>query len=129
MLMMTSCATFKPAKRTVLPAFLDYRPYMSAGFFISPNPYMENCENLGELAIVVYPAQVEIDELNAAFYDGVIYRNMKFYGYERVPYEILLDQAVEQAKKAGADGLVNFKIQKIEGLIPQYMVTGVCIKR
>lgn len=127
--LLSSCSTFIPASRTTTSVFLDYRPYMSEGFFISPDPYPGGCETLGELALEVRPAQMEIDELSVAYFDGVIYRNMKYYGYERISYETLLKTAVDKAKSTGADGLVNFEIQKVEGLHPYYIVSGVCIKR
>lgn len=127
--LLSSCASFTPASRSVVSVFLDYRPYMSEGFFISPDPYPGSCEILGELALEVRPGQMEIDEVSVAFFDSVTYRNNKYYGYERISYETLLDTAVSKAKATGADGLVNFSIQKVDGLHPYYIVTGVCIKR
>lgn len=128
-LLLQSCSTFIPASRTTTSMFLDYRSYMSEGFFISPDPYPGICETLGELAVEVVPAQMEIDELSVAYFDGVFYRNMKYYGYERIPYNALLDAAVKEARSLGADGIVNLKIHKSEGVRIYYMVSGVCIKR
>ena len=58
--------------------------------------------------------------------------NIKIYTQEDITRQELADIAVEEAKKTGADALVNFKIQKIP--VPNssehfFSLTGFCIKR
>ena len=49
--MVSSCGTATRIYSNVL----DYRSYTENGFFISPNPYPEAHQTIGEITITVYP--------------------------------------------------------------------------
>lgn len=125
----SACATYVPYQKATYTTFLDYRPYTTDGIYLSPDPYMDKCENLGEISIEVYPEQVKIENGLYGLYDEVAYYGKAWYGFERISYAELLQTAVERAKKVGANGVVSLKIQKHFGSRPFYTVTGLCIKK
>lgn len=65
-MVLTSCGAlfmpYEPQQRMELASFLDFRPYTSAGFFISPDAYTGEFEPLGQLYIEIYPEEIEISE-------------------------------------------------------------------
>ena len=124
-----SCSTYIPLQKATYTTFLDYRPYNSEDFFLSPDPYTGKCVNLGELFIEVLPEQVEITNGLYELYDAVAFYGKAWYGFERVSYAELLQTAVSRAKEKGANGIASFKIEKYTGTRPFYTVTGLCIKK
>lgn len=121
---------YEPQQRFELASFLDFRPYSSAGFFISPDAYPGECEPLGKLYIDVIPEEKEISESKRNKYDEPHYVNGILYGYEHIKFAELLDKAVAKAMELGADGLADFKIQKVTVADRvRYEVSGLCIKR
>lgn len=129
-LAIASCGTLKPTPRTYQVYFSDYRSYSEDGFLISPNPYTYGFESIGELHIEVQPAIIEGER--ESLYEGV---TIKGYVAENIPYDDLVDIAVNEAKSRGADALVNFSIttetanitRDVVGYI--YHIDGYCIKR
>lgn len=125
--------------RVTEAAFTDYRPYTSAGFFLSPDPYPGAFDALGEVTVIVTPAilprtQTKIRKAST-FSDGV-YSNAtttSSYVYEDVNAEDLLEEAVKLAKERGADGLVDIDIQCVptgDAVDPtKYVLTGLAIVR
>lgn len=131
---LSSCASlftpYEPQQAQTFATFLDYRPYISEGFFISPDPYTGEHEPLGQLFLEIYPEQKEITESKRNKYDDVRYINGILYGYERIHLADVLEQAVVRAIAMGADGIVNLKIAKITTEYSvRYEATGLCIKR
>ena len=121
---------YEPQKKATFATFLDFRPYTSEGFFISPDSYTGDHETLGELFLTVMPEQKEITESKRSKYDEVQYINGILYGYEIIPYAELLEQAVLRAVSIGADGIADLKIAKYANdYSVRYEVTGLCIKR
>jgi hypothetical protein len=52
------------------------------------------------------------------------------YAYEHIKFAEVLDKAVAQAMKMGADGIADLKIQKITFADRvRYEASGLCIKR
>lgn len=134
----TSCAIFKPQQRSYSISFLDYRPYTSEGFFISPDPYTGEFEALGELYLEVQPEQKEIDIKNKDNYDSIVYWGTQAYGFERINHAELLEMAVKRAVSVGANGIANIRITKTTGAIINasvastsivYKIEGLCIKK
>lgn len=133
-IVLTSCGAlfmpYEPQQRMELASFLDFRPYTSAGFFISPDAYTGEFEPLGQLYIEIYPEEIEISESKRLKYDEPHYMNGILYGYEYIKYAEILDKAVAQAMKMGADGIADLKIQKITiAERVRYEASGLCIKR
>ena len=129
--LLSSCAAYVPYQKLSFATFLDYRPYIADGFYVSPDAeYPEGCEILGELRLEHYPEQVQIKDEYYARYEAFTYKRGKWYGFPRVAYAELLQSAVQRAKTTGADGLVKFRIEHRDiGSRPYYIITGVCIKR
>lgn len=106
-------------------SLLDFRGYAESGFLVSPYAYTTDYEAIGELEVYVLPANIKTADPKSDF-------NIKIYTQEDITRQELADIAVEEAKKTGADALVNFKIQKIP--VPNssehfFSLTGFCIKR
>ena len=130
--------------RSVTSLFLDYRPYTSADFFLSPNAYTGDFEPVGELNIIVDPAVVEIRYSSANKFSDNIYSNAPRtpVTQELIPESELLEIAVGEAIKKGANGISNLKIEvstefygytkgSVKKVIDvyKYHITGFCIIR
>lgn len=131
---LTACSAlfvpYEPQRKQTFATFLDFRPYISEGFFISPDPYTGEHDPLGQLFVEVLPEQKEITESKRKQYDDVQYVNGILYGYERISYSEILELAVVRAISMGADGIADLKIAKItNGYSVRYEATGLCIKR
>lgn len=133
-MVLTSCGAlfmpYEPQQRMELASFLDFRPYTSAGFFISPDAYTGEYEPIGQLYLIVMPEEKEISESKRSKYDEPHYMNGILYGYEFIPYADLLDKVVAKAMEMGADGIADFKLKRsAAGGSVLYEVEGLCIKR
>lgn len=145
--LLTGCAVVQPRDRITNVLFLDYRPYVSADFHISPDAYTQAHHALGELMIEVYPAIKSNASKNKAtteakFTDGIyggggisasrVYR-------ETITSEELLEIAVSKALELGADGISNFEAKVIYNTtytkygttqtLSHYEIKGLCIDR
>lgn len=130
-IMFSSCATFVPQQRTVLKAFTDYRPYTSEGFFLSPDAYPGSYESIGQLEMIVYPEQIKVKPSETQKFPDAIYYGLEMYAYEKVNYSELLEMAVSDAVKVGANGISHLHISKTTPVgtgTPYYTVQGLCIK-
>ena len=125
--------------RVTETTFIDYRPYTSAGFFLSPDPYSGAFDALGEVIVSVTPAILPraqaVRKTATTFSDGV-YNNASTtsaYVYEKVGAEDLLEDAVKVAKEMGANGLVDIDIQVVptgDAVDPTvHVLTGLAILR
>lgn len=124
----SSCGVCTEAPRSTFKAFLDFRPYISEGFYISSTPYTGEAVALGELIIDVTPEFKQIRYEKADQYDGVVIDFGGTYGYERINAAELLQDAVETAKGLGANGLSSFRIEKTyAGSTPVYSVRATCL--
>ena len=130
-LTVTGCGTAL-RERTVSVGFADFRPYISSGFWISPDPYNGKFEPIGELSIRVKPAIKQVTDG-----DG-IYSTTVYLAEALDPAE-LLELAYKEAKERGANGIVNYKTQVetrtevshgiTSTTIDAYLVTGLLIKK
>ena len=140
-IMLCSCGIIT-RDRIVTPLFLDFRPYSSSDFFLSPNPYNGDFEPVGELNIVVDPAVLRYDPSSANKYPDNIYAAKPTVVQENIPASELLEIAVGEALKMGANGISNLKIEvskEVYGYtkgsinkaidVDRYHITGFCIIR
>lgn len=126
---LSSCSTYTATPRSTFEAFLDFRPYLAEGFYICSTPYNGEATALGELIIDVTPELKEIRYEQREKYDAIIVDFDRLWGHEYINAEELLKQAVEAAKKVGANGLGSFKIEKAySGNRPVYQVRATCLK-
>ena len=130
-----SNSTYRPTKRVVETSIIDYRPYVSKGFFISPDPYTKDFEPIGEIRIEVTPALVKQDySLRSS-----CYVSMNGVWEEVVPADELLREAVNQAINLQANAIVNLKITTVQideeeqqillQPLRKYILSGFCIVR
>jgi len=115
----------------VVIANLDLRPYSEEGFFVSSTSYNGWYEPLCEIDIAVQPATtVKV----------MSYTNYRYLANENISLDELLRMMVDEAKKYGADGLVNVKINEEEREVsyryntykqklPYFVLTGLAIRR
>ena len=124
--MLVSCGGPKLTSRVVTSSLLDFRGYAEQGFLVSPYVYTSDYEAIGELNIYVRPANVKVPDPQSDF-------NIKVIIQEDISNQELADIAVEEAKKTGADALVNFDIKQLPVSLDSrdiyYIISGFCIKR
>ena len=94
--LLSGCATADRA-RSVVEGFADYRPYTTAGMFISPDPYTgTDYTAIGEYRAVVLPAMKMGEN--------------RTYKVETINSSELLKMTVEEARKKGANGVVDYRV-------------------
>ncbi len=127
--MLVSCGGPKLTSRVVASSLLDFRGYAERGFLVSPYAYTSEYEAIGELEVYVLPANVKKEIKPFDFSNTVEVRIVP----EDITRQELADIAVEEAKKTGADALVNFDIKQLPASLDSrdiyYIVSGFCIKR
>ena len=120
--------SYKPTRRVVKTTLIDYRPYISEGFYLSPDPYTKDFDPIGEIRIEVTPALVDRNSPKASkcICNGGIWE-------EVVTSDELLRAAVKQAIALQANAIVNLKIttEIDEDIEPtrKYIISGFCIVR
>lgn len=127
--MLISCGGPKLTSRVVTSSLLDFRGYAERGFLVSPYAYTSDYEAIGELEVYVLPANIKKEIKPFDFSNTVEVRIVP----EDIPDQELADIAVEEAKKTGADALVDFEIKQFpvspDSRDIYYIVSGFCIKR
>lgn len=131
LLILNSCGVYQTRELQKYVMFVDYTPYIEAGFFLSPNDYPGPHTPVGELNIVIDP-EVKRTEYGVSVTD--------------LNPEDLLRMAVSEATKRGSNGISNLKIEvitqdyayyKTEGLLAtsvmttpvnRYIISGVLIR-
>lgn len=109
--LISSCGT----TTQIFTNVLDYRPYTDNGFFISPNPYPEAHQTIGEISITVYPGTKGESDFSATLAQGnqkfgdPIYSGGNHRTAEIMTPESLLEMCVQKAVDMGANGISNFK--------------------
>ena len=92
----SGCATLN-RERTVVEGFADYRPYTTAGMFISPDPYNgTDYTAIGEYRAVVLPAMTMGEN--------------RTYKVETINAAELLQMTVAEARRKGANGIVDYRV-------------------
>ncbi len=111
-LLASSCGMLERS-RSIMTGFADFRPYTTAGIFISPDPYSGNDYTaIGEFSASILPA-------------WTIGSNRSIQA-ERISPAELLDITVSEAKKRGANGIVDYKttINYKDGAINSYDISA-----
>lgn len=114
---MTGCASLERA-RMVTGGFADYRPYTTAGFFISPDPYPGNDYTaIGEYRASVLPARKMGEN--------------RTYKAETISAAELLQMTVEEARRKGANGIVDYRVtvarSATTGVVESYDISALFI--
>ena len=139
----SSCAVTQQRERIVQTLFLDYRPFVEQGFFLSPDPYPGAFTALGDLSIKVFPAIIKTDKDktdatfnerdNYAYYKG---QTKETFTKEKLSGKELLQEAVDAAKALGANGIADLRITEIPAVPAAYvyggedthwLISGICI--
>lgn len=139
----SSCAVTQQRERIVQTLFLDYRPFVEQGFFLSPDPYPGEFTALGDLSIKVFPAIIKTDKDktdatfnerdNYAYYKG---QTKETFTKEKLSGKELLQEAVDAAKALGANGIADLRITEIPAVPAAYvyggegtnwLISGICI--
>ena len=131
MLVLASCSVTR--QRQTFVSFLDYRPYTSADFFLSPDPCVKDFDSIGQLYIDVIPGTATPTTSTAKNFNDNIYSKggMMATTYEVISSEELLEMAVSKALEMGANGIANLKITATRnelGQATRYEISGLCIR-
>ena len=91
MLVLASCSVTR--QRQTFVSFLDYRPYTSADFFLSPDPCVKDFDSIGQLYIDVIPGTATPTTSTAKNFNDNIYSKggMMATTYEVISSEELLE--------------------------------------
>ena len=131
MLILASCSVTR--QRQTFVSFLDYRPYTSADFFLSPDPCVKDFDSIGQLYIDIVPGTATTTSNEKKDFSDNIYSNTITMApiYEVISSEELLEMAVGKALEMGANGIANLKIttmRNANGEAIRYEISGLCIR-
>lgn len=131
MLILASCSVTR--QRQTFVSFLDYRPYTSADFFLSPDPCVKDFDSIGQLYIDIVPGTATPTSNTKKDFSDNIYNNggLTAPTYEVISSEELLETAVSKALEMGANGIANLKITATRnelGQATRYEISGLCIR-
>lgn len=148
-IVISGCGTLKTRDLQKTALFLDYRPYTEEGIFLSPDAYTGQFEPVGQLELIIDPAVMcKVKTPSEGYSDG-IYKGSNTgipVHYTPIGAQELLDMAVSEAIKMGANGISNLKItvektdyiyKENKGLnarvglstpVERYIISGFCIK-
>lgn len=132
------CAVTRQRERIVQTLFLDYRPFVEKGFFLSPDPYPGDFTALGDLSVKVFPAitQVNNDNVDASFNqrDNYAYykgKTKETFITEKISGSELLQEAVNAAMALGANGIADLRITEVPAIYgaedTHWLISGICI--
>lgn len=95
-------------------SMLDFRKYAEKGFIINPTSSGVNFKPLSMINVSFTSGKninVELKGKNGIIEEIDKYTN-KVLGYKATP-ERMMDKIVEECKKIGADGIVNFDVKRV----------------
>lgn len=121
LLILNSCGVLQTREMQKYVMFIDYTPYIEAGFFLSPNDYPGDHTPVGELNLIIDPAVVKADQ--KSYQDNIYQQSNQVYAKELNSKEIL-EMAVSEATKRGSNGISNLKIEVITQDYPYYKSEG-----
>lgn len=138
-LLVTSCSNKYP--RMIYNSSIDYSSYTKNGFFITEsNSVSFDYEAIGSVTTQITDGWevVKGKKPEGKSYDYYELKKIKYGEYLPLQYEDAIDQIVSQAKRMGANGLINLTFTytgsisgKYGGLISPEKITvsGMAIKR
>lgn len=121
LLILTSCGVLQTREMQKYVMFIDYTPYIEAGFYLSPNDYPGPHTPVGELNLIIDPAVVKADQ--KGYQDNIYQQSNQVYAKELNSQEIL-ELAVSEATKRGSNGISNLKIEVVTQDYPYYKSEG-----
>ena len=140
--LLTCCGTTSnliPSERKSYVFFLDFREYTEQGFLISPDYYQGKFKACGELSIIIHPAEKITKFGGKTNIYGVYEPATNALTREQISGKELLNLAVVEAKKIGANAIVNFKCNEVSNSyfsaqlgkniteFSHYEISGFCI--
>lgn len=138
---LSSCSpSFTHIARVTHIQVIDYIKYAEEDFLITPNSYTYDFIGIGEIFITITPATERDTVKSIHSYDKngkPFYITQTGFVEEKISINEMIDIAVNEAKKMGADAITNFEIRRnynngflFNGkYIYPYEVLGYCIKR
>ncbi|MBR0224178.1 MAG: hypothetical protein IJL93_07895 [Bacteroidales bacterium] len=144
-----SCSVaYQPRDRAVETRYLNFKPYTSAGFYVSPDPCPADYTPMGQICIQVFPADIKREFRNESSVSGLsndgIYKSkpgaLLYYTKESISADELLQMIVEKALDLGASGLVNLKYDVVydthiskdgysSRTLSYYEISGLCVEK
>lgn len=121
LLILNSCGVLQTREMQKYVMFIDYTPYIEAGFYLSPNDYPGPHTPVGELNLIIDPAVVKADQ--KGYQDNIYQQSNQVYAKELNSQEIL-ELAVSEATKRGSNGISNLKIEVVTQDYPYYKSEG-----
>lgn len=122
---LNSCGILQTRELQKNVMFIDYTPYIEAGFYLSPNDYPGPHTPVGELHLIIDPAVVKYKD---AEYDDPRYTHYTQYKDQvfEVPLDSkqILEMAVSEATKRRSNGISNLKIEVVTQDYPYYRNEG-----
>lgn len=136
-LLLTSCETSRTMFLST-SGYLDYSIYSNEGFFITEsNSVIFDYDPLGSISVYQREGSILVNEKeikqNSEIY-GSTSTYKKIWEFKKIDLSEMLEIAVEDSKKLGADALINLKIEPSPELINKtyysgYILSGMAIKR
>lgn len=127
---------------------IDFSKYSNQGFFITPEKYNGEYESVGLLSYEYLPSgeyltggmsDVRNSSYNPNDKNSSYFLPVKYWHFEKINVEQVMDSVFKICKNMGADALVNFEIMEksddigANSLNPStrfgYTITGFAIKR
>lgn len=121
---MTSCRTYYSEQSNVL----DFRKYTESGFIINPTSSGMEFEPLSMISVSFYSGEkIDKDLKND---DGIIniYSKSAQTKFYCATSDRMLEKIVQECKKIGANGIINFNIKPIPDKYQSWEVSGVAVK-
>ena len=105
------------APRRVYELFIDFTPYTSAGFYVTPDQCPSDYEPTGQLYLTVYPAIVRQQapkvQTSETFQDGLYSIPASQLTLEQISSAALLELVVKAAVNKEAEGLSSLEIVRV----------------
>lgn len=133
-----SCGPASQYARQTTSYFVDYRPYTSDGFWLSPESYPGEYDSIGELTVEILPGLQNNEDFGDGIYSDSIASGLTA---EQITTDDLMSELVRQAKAKGANGISNLRIvvsptditygrglSKRVVSTQTYTATGLCIR-
>lgn len=132
---MVSCATVSEMPEIVSTTAIDFRPYTSKGFLITPTEYVGEYESIGILTSTFYPALTKVPSRYTTS-EGTVITDIsgKRWFLRAIDYKKALEEIYNQSVNMGANALMLFQLKivvRTNSLIylPGIEATGYAIKR
>ena len=120
LLVAASCGTSLTRERMTSVSFADFTAYPD--MWISPNDCPQVHQALGQLSVKIVPAIIPRDSRSPR---DAVYTNIGSVKQETIGGDELLEIAVAEARKRGANGISNLRVTNLD---THYEITGLLIR-